>query len=120
VTGIVSALSAGAQGRCPNCGKGKLFKGYLKIADHCFACGEDFRSADSGDGPAFFVMSIVGAVVVPIAFILQMGVGLSIAATMAVAFALIGLLTFLLLPPTKGVLYAAQWANKAGEGRPET
>ncbi|PLW74964.1 DUF983 domain-containing protein [Cohaesibacter celericrescens] len=47
-------------GKCPRCGQGKLYKGFLKIADRCETCDLDYSFADSGDGPAVFVMMIVG------------------------------------------------------------
>ena len=47
-------------GKCPRCGEGKLYKGFLKIADRCEACDLDYGFADSGDGPAVFVIMIVG------------------------------------------------------------
>ena len=46
--------------RCPQCGKGGVFSGYLKFRDSCAVCGVDFKSADAGDGPAVFVILIVG------------------------------------------------------------
>lgn len=114
---VPRTLLAGAAGRCPECGKGKLYKSYLKIADRCAVCGADLSVADSGDGPAVFVMFVVGAIVVPFAFILQFGVGWSVIASVLAAGALTVVLSLALLPPFKGVLFAAQWANKAGEGR---
>ena len=60
----LSPYSTGLAGRCPRCGEGKLFKGFITIADKCEVCGQDFKFADSGDGPAIFVMLIVGFIVV--------------------------------------------------------
>ena len=54
---------AGLWGRCPRCGKGKLFAGFLALAPRCEHCGLDFSFADSADGPAFFVMFISGFIV---------------------------------------------------------
>lgn len=51
-----SLLVAGLQCRCPRCGKGPLFDGYLKIAPACSQCGLSFAGNDTGDGPAFFIM----------------------------------------------------------------
>jgi uncharacterized protein (DUF983 family) len=95
-----------------------LFSAYLRLADRCAACAEDFRAADPGDGPAVFVIFIVGALVVPVGFILQMAGGWSPWAGIAVAAGLTILLSLLLLPPFKGVFFATQWANRSGEGRP--
>lgn len=54
----------GALGRCPRCGNGRLFSGYLTIAPRCEVCGLDYGFADSGDGPAVLVMFPVGTLVV--------------------------------------------------------
>ena len=49
-------------GRCPRCGKGKLYRDLLlNIADQCNACGLSFKAHEQGDGPAFFAILIVGA-----------------------------------------------------------
>ena len=53
-------LLAGLRGRCPNCGEGRLFEGFLKVAPRCGSCGYDLAKADSGDGPAVFVILIAG------------------------------------------------------------
>ena len=53
-------LLSGLAGRCPSCGEGRLFEGYLKVAPRCEACGFYLAKADSGDGPAVFVILIGG------------------------------------------------------------
>jgi uncharacterized protein (DUF983 family) len=53
---------AAAQGRCPVCAKGRLFKSFLKVAPECALCGQDFKAADTGDGPVVFVILIAGFV----------------------------------------------------------
>jgi uncharacterized protein (DUF983 family) len=58
-----SPIMAGLWGCCPRCGKGKLFAGFLALRPSCERCGLDFSFADSGDGPAFFVMLISGFIV---------------------------------------------------------
>ena len=60
---MVNPYAAGAAGRCPNCGEGHLFEGFLKIAPTCEACGFDLKTADTGDGPAVFVILIGGFIV---------------------------------------------------------
>jgi uncharacterized protein (DUF983 family) len=49
-------VGVGIRGRCPRCGEGKLFAGFLKLAPRCNVCGLDYSFADPADGPAFFVM----------------------------------------------------------------
>lgn len=114
---VAGAFRAGARGRCPQCGAGRLFDGYLRFAPRCAACGEDFRTADVGDGATVFVILVVGAVAVPAAFILQFGFGWPVWASVGLAGGLTLGLSLLLLPPAKGVLFALQWAHKAGAGR---
>ena len=48
----VSPLKAGLACRCPRCGRGKLFSGYLTVGAPCGVCGLDLSDHDSGDGPA--------------------------------------------------------------------
>mgnify|MGYP003654835365 CR=1 FL=1 len=63
----LSPLSAGLTCRCPRCGKGQLYRGLLTVRATCQVCGFDLAKADSGDGPAVFIMFILGAIVVPLA-----------------------------------------------------
>ncbi len=67
----VSPVSAGLHCRCPRCGRGRLFKGYLDVVPRCEVCGLDLGMHDSGDGPAVFLIFILGALVVPLAIALE-------------------------------------------------
>ena len=110
-------VAAGLRGRCPRCGQGHLFDGFLTFKPSCEVCGLDYSAFNSGDGPAFFVMSIVGVVVVGIALWLEItyeppmwvhaivGGGLSIG------------LSLLMVRPLKGAMAALQFVNKAEQGR---
>jgi uncharacterized protein (DUF983 family) len=107
---------AGMAGRCPRCGQGQLFAGYLKVAKACAVCGLDFAFADSGDGPAFFVMSITGvAAVAMVMLLLALGLAAGIALILGCIFALA--VTLLALRPAKGLLVGLQYKNDASEGR---
>ena len=55
----LSPLKTGLAGRCPRCGQGRLFSGYLTVAKSCASCGLSFSFADAGDGAAWFVMSFI-------------------------------------------------------------
>ena len=59
----ISPLLAGLGGRCPRCGKGRLFSSFIAIAPNCGSCGLDYSFADSGDGPAVFIALIGGFIV---------------------------------------------------------
>ena len=114
---VAGAVLAGIRGRCPRCGEGRLYLRYLRLADACNACGADFTMADIGDGAAVFVILIVGALVVPVAFVMQFAFHWSPWASAALACALTLVLSAALLPIAKGVLFTLQWTHKAGEGR---
>ena len=66
-----TALRRGFLGRCPNCNRGKMFRAFLKVADHCAACGEVLHHHRADDAPAYFVILIVGHIVVPSALIVE-------------------------------------------------
>lgn len=110
---------AGIRLRCPQCGRGEVFEGYLKFRDRCRVCGADFKAADAGDGPAVFVILIVGAIVAPLLIILQFGLDLPgwLALTITMVTAVV--LCLALLPPFKATLFALQWKHKAREATSE-
>ncbi|MFW6413161.1 MAG: DUF983 domain-containing protein [Oceanicaulis sp.] len=115
-----SPFSAGLRGRCPRCGEGRLFSGYLKIAERCGWCGLDFRGEDAGDGPAVFIIFVVGFVVVPLALGLELAAAPPVWVHMLLWFPLSLILIALLLPPFKGGLYGLQYKHQAEEGRLDT
>ena len=65
------ALEAALLCRCPRCGRGKLFDGLLTVREKCAVCGLDLSAHDAGDGPAVFVILILGAIVVGLAFVVE-------------------------------------------------
>ncbi len=67
----VSTLGAALFCRCPRCGKGELYSGLLTVAPSCRVCGLDLRAQDAGDGPAAFVVLILGAIVVALAIAVE-------------------------------------------------
>ena len=75
VTSFGSTLWAGIAGRCPSCHRGKLFSGYLALALKCNVCGLDYSFADSGDGPAVFVILVTGFLVTGAALITEILIG---------------------------------------------
>lgn len=113
----LSPYLAGAQGRCPNCGQGRLFSGYLKVAPTCNSCGFDLSKADSGDGPAVFVILVVGFLVVFAALIVEVAYRPPIWLHLMLWLPLIVVLSLALLPVFKGLMIAAQFSNRASEAR---
>jgi uncharacterized protein (DUF983 family) len=70
----VSALSAALRCRCPRCGVGKIFQGVLSVVARCPHCDLDLAAEDAGDGPAAFVVLILGAIVVFAAVLIEVKV----------------------------------------------
>ena len=110
-------LRRGLTGRCPRCGEGALFTGFLKVAPRCGHCGQDFSAADSADGPACFVMSFAGFVVVAAALVVEIVFQPPYWLHALLWIPLILVMTILPLRPVKGLLIALQFHHKAAEGR---
>lgn len=112
-----SPFSTGLAGRCPRCGEGKLFDGYLKLRPHCSACGLDFAFADSADGPAVFIMLIAGFFVLGLALYVEIAYEPPIWLHLALWLPLALVTCLALLRPMKGIAVALQYVNRAQEGR---
>ncbi|WP_238180061.1 DUF983 domain-containing protein [Methylobacterium haplocladii] len=112
-----SPISTGLRGLCPRCGEGHMFDGFLTFRPSCETCGQDFSSFSTGDGPAFFVMSIVGVFVVGLALWMEITYEPPIWVHALVATTLSIGLSLLLVRPLKGLLAALQLHNKAEQGR---
>ena len=107
----------GLCGRCPRCGEGRLFNGFLALAPRCERCGLDYSFADSADGPAFFVMFISGFIVVFAALAVEVLYRPPFWLHAVLWVPLILITTLLPLRPVKGLLIALQYHHKAAEGR---
>jgi uncharacterized protein (DUF983 family) len=107
---VWTALKRGFRGRCPRCGEGKLFRAFLKTADHCSACGQDFTPHRADDLPAYLVIVIVGHIVVPLALMIETNYSPPIALQLAIYLPLTLIAALVLLQPVKGAVVAVQWA----------
>jgi uncharacterized protein (DUF983 family) len=107
----------GLRSRCPACGEGRLFEGFLSLRPVCEHCGLDFSFADAGDGPAVFVILIGGAIVVFAALITEVVYQPPYWLHAALWLPLILLATLVPLRLIKGLLIALQYHHKAAEGR---
>lgn len=113
----VDPFKVGIQGCCPRCGSGKLFDGLLGLKPRCAACGLDYAFADAGDGPAVFVILIVGFIVIGLVLWLQVNYAPPIWVHILLFAPLTILLSLLSLRWCKGILIALQYRNNASEGR---
>ena len=111
------ATATGMRGRCPRCGEGRLFKGLLDVQPRCSACGLDFAFIDSGDGPAVFVIMIVGFIVVGLALVVEFNFHPPYWLHALLWVPLVFGLSIGLLRPLKGLMIAQQYKHRAEQGR---
>ena len=110
-------IKRGLMGRCPRCGEGKMFDGFLTLRPSCDKCGLDYGFADAGDGPAVFVIMIGGAIVVMAALFTEVVYQPPYWVHAALWLPLILIVTLLPLRVIKGLLIALQFHHKAAPGQ---
>ena len=103
--------------RCPRCGEGRLYAGFLKLRPACAACGLDYAFIDAGDGPAIFIIMIAGFIVVGSALVVEIKYQPPFWVHAALWGPLILATTLLPLRAMKSLLIALQYHHKAAEGR---
>lgn len=114
---LISPFKAGLTCRCPRCGKGRVFSGFLKVAPVCNVCGLDLAKVDTGDGPAVFVIMLVGFLVVGLALWVEVKFEPPYWVHFVLWLPTILIACFGLLPPFKATLISLQYRHKAQEGR---
>lgn len=106
--------------RCPACGKGRLFRAFLKVVDRCPHCGEELFHHQADDAPPYFTILIVGHVVVPLMLTVELEYLPPIWVHMTLWPTLTLFLSLMLLPRIKGAVVGWQWAQRMhgfdGEG----
>jgi uncharacterized protein (DUF983 family) len=117
ITTVSGAILAGLSCACPRCGRGALFQGFLTVRPRCEVCGLDHSFADSGDGPAVFVMFLAGFVVVGAALITEIAYQPPFWVHAALWLPLILIVTLGPLRPMKGLMIALQYHHQAAETR---
>lgn len=105
------AIRHGLRGNCPRCGHGKLFDGYLTVVERCASCSEPLGAYRAADAPAFFTISIVGLLLVPI-----LGFGFVVfrpdpLTLLLVVTVVVTVLTLILLRFVKGAVIAYLWSH---------
>jgi uncharacterized protein (DUF983 family) len=110
---LSEVLWLGVRGRCPRCGEGALFSGYLDVAQSCNVSDLSFGGHDAGEGPAVFVMFILGFVVVGLALGAEIAFqpSLWVHAVLWTPLIIFGALG--LLRPSKGLTVALQYRFRA-------
>ena len=104
-------------GRCPRCGKGKLFSGFLKVGAGCSVCRLNYARFDAGDGPAVFVILIVGAIVTGGALLTEVWFSPPYWVHAVIWGPAVVILSLGMLRPLKAGLLVLQYRHRAEEGR---
>ncbi|MDB5523568.1 MAG: hypothetical protein JWM58_1331 [Rhizobium sp.] len=112
----VDPVKAGIACRCPRCGQGRLFDGLLKVRPACSNCGLDYSFADAGDGPAVFVIMIIGFLVVGLALWVEVSYSPPLWLHLVIWIPLAVGLSLWLLRVLKSLLIALQYRNNARQG----
>lgn len=112
-----SLVASSLLGRCPRCGQGALFAGYLRIAPRCAHCGLDYALFDVGDGASVFVILIVGFLVVGAALITEITWSPPYWVHALLWLPAIAILTLGGLRLVKSTLMVLQYRHQAREGR---
>jgi uncharacterized protein (DUF983 family) len=106
----LQAMRRGWQNRCPNCGQGRMFRAFLKVADACPACGEELHHHRADDFPAYVVILLVGHIVVPLVLMVETNFSPPYWLHMVLWPAAVLVLGLALLQPVKGAIVGMQWA----------
>jgi uncharacterized protein (DUF983 family) len=112
---LMGSIRAGLSCACPRCGEGRLFRGFLTLRSRCEVCGLDYRFADSGDGPAVFIIFLAGFIVVGAALVTEVAYRPPYWVHAVLWLPLILILTLGPLRPMKGLMIALQYHHKAAE-----
>ncbi len=108
-----SAMKAGLLCRCPRCGQGRLYSGLLQVVARCSVCDLDLTVEDAGDGPAVFVVLIIGALAVAVALLVELAVAPPTWVHLMYQLPLVVGGSIALLRNLKALLIALQYRNRA-------
>nr|WP_275078227.1 DUF983 domain-containing protein [Pseudovibrio axinellae] len=104
------AVLRGMRCKCPSCGVGSAFNGYLEVKQSCDNCGEELHHHRADDAPPYFTIFIVGHVVVALAMWVEMAYVPPMWLHMAIWLPLTLIMALAFLRPIKGALVGLQWA----------
>jgi len=114
---LTQTITRGLACKCPRCGEGKLYGGFITLRPNCGRCNLDYAFIDTGDGPAIFIIMLAGAIVVGAALIVEVKYQPPFWLHAALWLPLILATTLLPLRSMKSLLIALQFHHKASEGQ---
>ena len=107
---VLTSLVRGARLTCPACGKGAMFRRYLKVTDNCPHCGEALHHHRADDAPPYFTIVIVGHIVVPTALWIETNYSPAVWLQLSIYLPFTFIASLALLQPVKGAVIGLQWA----------
>lgn len=113
----VNPIKSGMLGRCPRCGEGHLFKGFLKVASRCNVCELDYGFADSGDGPPAFVILLISFIILGLALWMEVTFNPPLWVQFLLWLPLAIILSLIAMRSIKGILINMQFHHNASQGR---
>ena len=112
-----SPAAVALRGLCPRCSANTLYRGLASFVPKCRACGLDFAGFNVGDGPAAFLILIVGALVTGLAIALELSAEPPFWLHALLWLPLTAILVVGSLRFAKGLLLALEYRHRAHEGR---
>ncbi len=109
---VGQAIWRGTLCKCPHCGQGKMFRAYLKVVDHCDACGEQLNLHRADDMPPYIAITIVGHILILIMMHMEMVWHVSPVTYLYTMVPLAVIMPLAMLPSIKGAIVGMQWANR--------
>jgi uncharacterized protein (DUF983 family) len=109
--GLWLGLRRGLARKCPACGQGQLFRGYLAVIPVCPVCANDNEQYPSDDFAPYVTIFLVLHLMVPILFAADRAWDMSVGFEMTLALPLFLIATLLLLPFAKGAVIGFAWAR---------
>jgi uncharacterized protein (DUF983 family) len=109
---VGQAMWNGARLRCPHCGKGHLFRSYLKVADKCDVCGEELFHHRADDMPPYIAILIVGHLIIGLMLELELHASIEPWVYLVTMVPAALILPLIMLPSIKGAIVGLQWANR--------
>ena len=106
----LQAMLRGVRKKCPGCGRGAVFSGFLKVADSCNHCGEELHHQKSDDAAPYFTILIIGHITVPLLLLVERYLHPPVWVYAATLIPLVISLALLILPRIKGAIIGLQWA----------
>ena len=107
---VFPAMIRGFFCRCPNCGSGRLFSGFLRVSECCAQCNTELHHHRADDAPPYFTMLIVGHLVIGSVLWTEVALSPPMWLHLVIWLPLTLILSLALLRPIKGIIVALQWA----------